>query len=143
MVSPNALVTRKGGRFGDVHRAPATQPVPALWPPTDFDALVQAFEAHGFRPPCAWYLNDGANMAYARKAPNGGHLLLPVLFINGDFDQINSIHGIHMGDPMRTACPDLTVTSLRGAHWLQLECKVELADAIRTWLRSKDLHRTH
>jgi pimeloyl-ACP methyl ester carboxylesterase len=50
-VSPNALVTRNGGRFGATHRAPPTQADPALWPPADFDVLVRAFTAHGFRPP--------------------------------------------------------------------------------------------
>ncbi len=135
--SPNALVTRKGGRFGAAHCAPPTQPDPALWPPADFDVLVQTFKAHGFRAPCAWYLNDDANIAYARKAPNGGRLSQPVLFVNGDFDQINSINGNRLGDPMRAACSDLTVTSLPGAHWLPLECKAELIQVIRTWLQSQ------
>jgi pimeloyl-ACP methyl ester carboxylesterase len=135
--SPNATVTRHGGRFGATHRAPPTPPDPALWPSADFDALVQAFNAHGFRPPCAWYLNDDANVAYARKAPNGGRISQPVLFVNGDLDAINTIEGNHYGDPMRAACPDLTVTSLHGAHWLPLECKAELIQAIRTWLRTK------
>jgi hypothetical protein len=44
-----------------------------------------------------------------------------------------------MGDPMRAACPDLTVTSLPGAHWLPLECKQELVDAIRAWLQDRRL----
>ncbi|MEH2178132.1 alpha/beta fold hydrolase [Nostoc sp.] len=138
-VSPNAVVTRNGGRFGAAHRAPPTRPDPALWPPTDFDVLVQAFKAHGFRPPCAWYLNDDANIAYARKAPNGGRLSQPVLFVNGDFDQICSITGNHQGDPMRAACADLTVTSLPAGHWLPLERKAEHIQAIRTWLQSKNL----
>ncbi len=135
----NALVTRKGGRFGAAHCAPPTQPDPALWPPADFDALVQAFKAHGFRAPCAWYLNDDANIAYARKAPNGGRLSLPVLFVNGDYDQMNSINGNRYSDPMRAACADLTVTHLPGAHWLPLERKAELVQAIRAWLQTKNL----
>ncbi|MBV9813343.1 MAG: alpha/beta hydrolase, partial [Acetobacteraceae bacterium] len=49
----NAKVTSKGGRFGAAHRAPPTQPDPALWPPADFDALVRTFGTHGFRTPCA------------------------------------------------------------------------------------------
>ena len=142
-VAPNALVTRNGGRFGAAHRAPSTQPDPDLWPPADFDMLVQAFEAQGFRPACAWYLNDDANIAYARKAPHGGRLSQPVLFVNGDFDQMNSIDGNRMGDPMRAACPDLTVTSLPGAHWLPLECKTELVRAVRTWLQSKNFDGGH
>ena len=100
---------------------------------------MQSFKAHGFRAPCAWYLNDDANTAYARRAPNGGHLSQPVLFINGDYDQMNSITGNRFGDPMRAACADLTVTNLPGAHWLPLERKAELVQAIRTWLRTKSL----
>jgi pimeloyl-ACP methyl ester carboxylesterase len=138
-VSPNALVTRNGGRFGAAHRAPATPPDPALWPPADFDALVQAFDAHGFRPPCAWYLNDDANIAYARAAPNGGRLAQPVLFVNGDWDGICSIIGNRQGDPMRAACSDLTVTSLPAGHWLPLERKAELTRAIGDWLRDNEL----
>jgi hypothetical protein len=88
------VVTRNGGRFGAAHRAPPTQPDPALWPPADFDVLVQEFKAHGFRPSCAWYLNDYDAIAYAREAHDGGRLSQPVLFVNGDFDQICSIPGI-------------------------------------------------
>ncbi|OPY96163.1 alpha/beta hydrolase [Bradyrhizobium sacchari] len=138
-VSPNAMVTRNGGRFGAAHRAPPTQPDPALWPPEDFGVLVQSFNAHGFRPSCAWYMNDDANVAYARKARGGGRLAQPVLFINGDFDQICSINGNRQGDPMRAACPDLTITSFPAGHWLPLERKAELILAIRSWLRSRKL----
>ena len=136
-VSPLALVTRNGGRFGAAHRAPPTQPDPALWASTDFEALVRAFEIHGFRHPCAWYLNDDAAIAYARKAPHAGRLSSPVLFINGDFDQVCTIFGNRQGDPMRAACPDLTVTSMPAGHWLPLECKAEHIRAVRDWLRSK------
>ena len=138
-VSPNAVVTRNGGRFGAAHRAPPSQPDPALWPPADFGALVQAFKAHGFRPSCAWYLNDDANIAYAATAPDGGRLSQPVLFVNGDFDQICTITGNRQGDPMRAACPDLVVTRLPCGHRLPLERKAELTQAIRSWLRSKNL----
>ena len=138
-VAANALVTRKGGRFGTDHRAPPTQPDPALWPAADFHALVQAFEARGFRAPCAWYLNDDANIAFMQRAANGGRITQPVLFINGDYDQMNSIAGNRLGDPMRAACADLTVTSLAGAHWLPVERKTELVQAIREWLQNKNL----
>jgi len=138
-VSPTAMVTRNGGRFGAAHRAPPTQADPALWPPEDFDVLVQAFKAHGFRPPSAWYVNDDVNIAYARKAPNGGRLSQPVLFVNGDWDGICSITGNRQGDPMRAACADLTVTSVPAGHWLPVERKAEHIQAIRTWLQSKKL----
>ena len=138
-VSPNAEVTRKGGRFGAAHRAPPTKPNPALWPSEDFDVLVHGFKSHGFRASCAWYMNDDANIAYAREAPNGGRLSQPVLFVNGDYDQICTITGNRQGDPMRAACADLTVTSMPSGHWLPLERKAELVQAIRTWLKTKNL----
>ncbi|MBE5477818.1 hypothetical protein E3G68_005151 [Mycobacteroides abscessus] len=138
-ISPNAVVQRNGGRFGTAHHAPPTDPDPALWPPADFDTLLRAFEVHGFGPGCAWYLNDDAALAYAREAPNGGRLSQPVLFINGDFDQICSITGNRQGDPMRAACADLTVVSMPAGHWLPLELKADHIQAIRTWLRDKNL----
>ncbi len=134
--APTASVTRDGGRFGAAHRAPPTPPEPALWPAADFDTLVTAFTAQGFRGPCAWYLNDDANIAYAREAPDSGRLSQPVLFVNGEWDAICTITGNRQGDPMRAACADLRVASVPAGHWLPLERKAELTDAIRTWLRS-------
>lgn len=138
-VSPSALITRNGGRFGAAHRAPPTQADPNLWPPADFDVLVKAFSIHGFRTSNAWYLNDDANIAYARQAPDGGRLSQPVLYVNGDWDVICSIEGNRQGDPMRAACADLTVTSLPAGHWLPLERKAEHIQAIRAWIEAKKL----
>ena len=141
-ISPTAVVTRNGGRYGAAHRAPQIQADAALWPPEDFDTLVQAFKAHGFRASCAWYLNSDANIAFARTAPNGGRLSQPALFVNGDWDGICSISGNRQGDPMRAACADLTVTSIPAGHWLPLERKAEHIEAIRSWIQSKGLDGT-
>ena len=138
-VSPTASVTVRGGRYGAAHRAPATPPDPALWPPADFDALVDAFAGRGFRPACAWYLNDGANTAYGQAAPDGGVLRQPVLFLNGDWDPICDITRNRLGDPMRRACPDLSMTNLQAGHWLPLERKTETIQAMRSWLATKGL----
>jgi pimeloyl-ACP methyl ester carboxylesterase len=138
-VSPSAEVTRNGGRYGPAHRAPPTAPNPALWPPADFAALAEAFHAYGFRPANAWYLNGAANAAYANAAPDGGRLPQPVLFLNGEWDVICDIGRSRLGEPMRSACPDLAVTNLPSGHWLPLERKAETVDAIRTWLAAKRL----
>jgi pimeloyl-ACP methyl ester carboxylesterase len=137
--SPNASVTRNGGRYGAAHRAPPTQPDPALWPAADFDALVDAFRPRGFRSANAWYLNDPANIAYAAAAPDGGRLRQPVLYIDGDWDPICDIARSRLADPMRDACQDLSVTSIAGGHWLPLERKAETIDAIRAWIKTKGL----
>jgi pimeloyl-ACP methyl ester carboxylesterase len=138
-VSPSALMTLNGGRYGAAHRAPPTPPDPALWPQADFGALVEAFRAHGFRPANAWYLNDSANMAYANAAPDGGRLRQPVLFVNGEWDPICDINRSRLGEPMARACHDLSVTSLPAGHWLPLERKTELVQAVRSWLETKGL----
>lgn len=132
--SPSAAVTLNGGWFGPTHRAPAVPADPTLWPDPDFDALVKAFRTNGFRPANAWYLNDTANIAYARIAADDGQLHMPVLFINSDRDPICDITGNQLGEPMRQACHDLTVTSLPAGHWVPLECKTDVIDAIRSWL---------
>ncbi len=137
--SRSASVTLNGGWFGSAHRAPAIPPDVTLWPPGDFGALVEAFGVTGFRPANAWYLNDDANMAYARRAPDGGRLRQPVLFINGDWDAICDITRGRLGEPMRRACPELSETNLPSGHWLPLERKAESAQAIRSWLKTKDL----
>jgi pimeloyl-ACP methyl ester carboxylesterase len=100
---------------------------------------VEAFRVKGFRPANAWYLNDDANIAYAHSAPDGGRLRQPVLFVNGDFDGICDITRTQLGDPMRSTCQDLTVTSLPAGHWLPLEKKTELTLVMRSWLKTKKL----
>lgn len=135
----NASVTAKGGRFGAAHRAPPALPDPALWPRGDFEALVESFENHGFRPPCCWYMNDDDNIAFAKEAPKGGKLSQPVLFVNGIYDQMNTIDNNDLGNPMRATCDDLNVANLPGAHWLPLELKQELTTAIDNWLHDRSL----
>ena len=135
----SALVASHGGWFGSAHRAPATPPDPALWPPGDFDVLTEAFRSTGFRPCNSWYLNDAANIAYAQAAPDGGRLRQPVLFVNGEFDGICDITRSRLGDPMRRTCKDLSVTNLPAGHWLPLERKTELVQAILSWLKTRGL----
>ena len=135
----SAIITRNGGWFGSAHHAPAVEPDPALWPHADFDALVEAFRGNGFRPGNSWYLNDSANIAYAHRALDGGQLRQPVLFINGDFDGLCDITNNRFGEPMRSACHDLTVTNLPSGHWLPLERKAEVIQAVRSWLKTKAL----
>jgi pimeloyl-ACP methyl ester carboxylesterase len=141
-VSPSAFLTQNGGRYGSAHRAPATTPDPALWPPEDFVALVEAFCITGFRSANAWYLNGSANIAYAHAAPDGGQLNQPVLFLNSDWDAICDINRSRLGEPMRRGCKDLSVVDMPAGHWLPLESKSELVEAIRSWLEIKNLWGT-
>ncbi|MGV1760873.1 alpha/beta hydrolase [Rhizobium sp. A22-96] len=135
----SAMVTRNGGWFGSAHHAPAVTPDLALWPPADFDALVAAFQAHGFRAGNAWYLNDDANIAYAKTAPDGGRLRSPVLFVNGDLDGLCDVNLSRIGDPMRQACSNLAVTHQVAGHWLPLERKSGVSEDILSWTRTQQL----
>ncbi|MHA3701042.1 alpha/beta fold hydrolase [Jatrophihabitans sp. YIM 134969] len=139
-VSPSATVTRNGGRFGAAHRAPRTEPDPALWPAADFEEVVAAYRDRGFGPPSRLYVNDEANVAYARRSPDGGRLAQPVLFVNGEWDALCTITGNRQGDPMRAACADLTIVSVDAGHWLPLERATELTEALRAWVTSRGLH---
>jgi pimeloyl-ACP methyl ester carboxylesterase len=148
-LSPSAMLTLNGGRYGSAHRAPPTAPDPALWPPDDFDALVDSFRPGGFRTSNAWYLNDDVNITYARTATDEGRLRQPVLFINGDWDAICDINRCRLGEPMQRACQDLSVTNLKGGHWLPLERRAEIVAAMRSWLdvathndKGPDAHQT-
>ncbi|CAM4093338.1 Pimeloyl-ACP methyl ester carboxylesterase [Pedobacter westerhofensis] len=138
-LSPSAMVTAKGGRYGAAHRAPAAKPDPALWPGADFDVLVAAFRKTGFRPCDSYYLNDAANISFAKTAINGGKLSLPVLYINDVYEPFSNINVSKIGDPMRKACPDLTVTDQPSGHWVTLERKAELTRSIRSWIKLKHL----
>ena len=138
-ISPSALLTLNGGRYGSAHRAPAMQPDPSLWASSDFDELVEAFHPRGFRSANAWYLNDAVNIAYANAAPDDGRLLQPVLYINGDWDPICDINRSRLGEPMHRACQNLSVTNLQAGHWLPLERKTESVEAIRSWIKTKGL----
>ena len=135
---------RRRSRAAAAASAPPTAPRRRTPDPTcgrrrTSTSSCDAFRPTGFRPSCAWYTNDAANIAYARTAPDRGRLAQPVLFVNGDLDQICTIDGNRQGDPMRAACTDLTVTTLPAGHWLPLERKAELVEAIRAWLEHAGL----
>ena len=137
-VYSSATVTARGGWFGPSHRAPTVTPDTELWSSADFDALIAAFRLTGFRPGHSWYLNDAANIAYARGARRR-KLHQPVLFVNGEWDAICDVTRSRLGEPMRRACRNLTVTSLPAGHWLPLERKNELVHTIRSWVQLKGL----
>ena len=100
---------------------------------------MAAFKTTGFRPGNAWYLNDTANITYARAAPDGGRLQHPVLFLNGDLDLLCDVTRSRSGRPDAQRLPDLTVVNLPSGHWLPLERKAESIAAIRAWLKSSAL----
>ena len=62
---------------------------------------------NGFSGPDAWYVTADANIAYARRAPNGGALVMPVLFFHALHDYVCETVDSRLAEPMRESCADL------------------------------------
>jgi pimeloyl-ACP methyl ester carboxylesterase len=137
-VARTALISANGGWFGAAHRAPDVPRDEAVLSAEDFAALVQAFTATGFRGANSWYLNDEANLAYAVAAPEGGRLLMPVLFVHARWDPTCSTVGTALAEPMRAACADLTEAVVDSGHYVSLENPEGFEAALEGWLAALD-----
>ena len=137
-VARTALISANGGWFGAAHRAPDVARDEAVLSAEDFGALVRAFTATGFRGANSWYLNDEANLAYAAAAPEGGRLLMPVLFVHARWDPTCSTVGTALAEPMRAACADLTEAVVDSGHYVSLENPEGFEAALEGWLAALD-----
>ena len=128
----------KGGWFGGDPLPPA-DPSATILSEVEFAALVAAFTATGFSGADAWYLNDPANIAFAKAAPDFGRLSLPALFLHGAWDTVCETARGRLADPMREDCADLTEVTIEAGHMLMVEQPDAVNAAIETWLRDKQL----
>ncbi len=135
--SRTATIRRDGGWFGGAGRAPAVPLDQAVLTPADHAQYVAALTRNGFFGPDAWYRNHGANMDYARRAPGGGRLALPVLFLHGAYDQTCMTLGTPLAGPMRRDCAALTEAVVPSGHWMAQEKPVEVNAALAHWLATK------
>ena len=129
-----ARVSRDGGWFGGAGRAPDLPRDPAVLSEDDLARYVAAFERTGFSGPDAWYLNPGASRAYAARAPGGGTLSLPVLFLHAAYDAICETVDSRLAEPMRHDCTNLTERVLETGHWIVQEQPAQVSAAIEAWL---------
>ena len=74
----------------------------------DLEAYTAALTRNGFFGPDSWYMNHKANAAYAERAPNGGKLAMPVLFLHGAYDVTCETMTSRLAEPMRRDCAQLT-----------------------------------
>jgi pimeloyl-ACP methyl ester carboxylesterase len=131
----SASVVANSGWFGAAHRAPIVPHDTLLLPATDFDAVVAALSANGFRGPDSWYVNDAANVAYAAELPD--RLSMPVLFVHAAWDTIcDTVHS-RLADPMRADCAELTEVTIDAGHEVMLERPADVNAALETWLAAK------
>jgi len=131
-----ASIRRQGGWFGG-----------GPWPdlPRDGDVLTEqdleaytaALTKNGFFGPDAWYMNNEANGAYAKRAANGGRLAMPVLFLHGAYDTTCETMTSRLAEPMRRDCADLTEVVVKSGHWMAQEKPVDVNVALSRWLAAK------
>ncbi len=135
--SRTATIRRDGGWFGGAGRAPDVPRDPAVLSEADLAAYVAALTRNGFRGPDAWYRNHAANMAYAARAPDGGRLTMPVLFLHGAHDQTCMTVDSPLSAPMQRDCADLTEAVIASGHWMAQERPVEVNAALARWLATR------
>ncbi|HVE54025.1 MAG TPA: alpha/beta fold hydrolase, partial [Ramlibacter sp.] len=132
-----ATVRRQGGWFGGAGRAPDLPRDPDVLDEEALDAYAAALARNGFFGPDSWYMNAAANTAYAKRAPNGPALAMPVLFFHALHDYVCETVDSRLAEPMRQNCSDLTEIVLPTGHWMAQE-RPELVNAgLARWLGRK------
>lgn len=136
--TPLASIRAQGGWFP---AGASSAPVKGrtLLPPMDRQAMLAAFVRNGFSGPCAWYLIDTANIAFAAEAPNFGRISLPTLFLGGEWDTVCDTAYGHFAELMREDCSNLTEASVAAGHMLMLERPEEVNRRITAWIAANHL----
>jgi soluble epoxide hydrolase/lipid-phosphate phosphatase len=98
---------------------------------------VAALRRNGFRGPDSWYVNDAANVAYAARAPEGGRLRMPVLFVHARWDTVCDTAHTRLAEPMRAACTDLHEVTIDAGHDVMLERPDEVNAALESWTAAR------
>jgi pimeloyl-ACP methyl ester carboxylesterase len=129
-----ANVRRDGGWFGGAARAPDLPRDHTLLTEEDLTRYASALQANGFFGPDAWYMNGAANIAHARRAPDGGRLSMPVLFLHGLHDATCLTVGTRLADPMRAHCADLHEITLPTGHWMAQELPEQVNAGLAGWI---------
>ncbi len=132
--SRTAQVRRDGGWFGGTGRAPDVPLDSDVLTEEDFHKYAAALESNGFFGPDSWYMNHERNLQYATKAANGGKLLLPVLFLHGEYDYTCETVTSRLADPMRGDCRNLTEVIVPSGHWMAQEKPRAVNAALAKWL---------
>jgi pimeloyl-ACP methyl ester carboxylesterase len=135
--SRTAQVRRDGGWFGGAGRAPDLPMDGDVLTAEDFHRYTAALEANGFFGPDSWYMNARRNVDYAAKSVNGGALLLPVLFLHGEYDYTCETVASRLAEPMRRDCRDLTEVIVQSGHWMAQEKPRAVNAALAKWLATK------
>ncbi|KAF9877518.1 hypothetical protein CkaCkLH20_05218 [Colletotrichum karsti] len=134
-----ASLRKLGGWWGGLPEAPDTPFEGTLFKNDKpaYDRMVAEFEKNGFEGPNDYYRNHEENSKFALKAPNGGRLSYPVLFIGAQWDSVCDTSISRLAEPMRELCDDLTEVTIEAGHWVAMERPQETNAAIVRWLATK------
>ncbi len=135
--SRTSTTRRDGGWFGGLPKAPDFPRDADVLTEADLAAYVAALTRTGFAGPDSWYMNHDANMAYALRAPTGGKLAMPVLFLHGAFDYTCETLDSRLAEPMRQDCVDLAEVVVQSGHWMAQEQPMAVNAALAKWLATR------
>lgn len=137
--APFARIIKDGGFFGGHPEMLPDIPLEATCLDEELYALsVKSHLTHGFFPATAWYLNHDVNVEYAKSEKNGGVLEFPVLYVDAKYDSVcSSTSTPKLGENQRKFVKDLTEVFIESGHWVQVEKKEELNEAMEKWLATK------
>jgi pimeloyl-ACP methyl ester carboxylesterase len=137
--SATASVRAAGGWFGGGACPDVPRDADVLTE-QDLAAYTAALQHNGFFGPNSWYMNRKSNAAYAKRAPNGGKLAMPVLFLHGAYDTTCETMTSRFPEPMRRDCADLVEVVVKSGHWMAQEQPVAVNAALARWLAAKLPH---
>ena len=103
---------------------------PPSLPAEEFDSFVKDMQKTGFWLGSAYYMNHKRNAEYNGKAPSGGRLKQPVLFIHALWDLTCDTKTSRLVEPMREVCSNLTEVTIEAGHWVQIEKPGEVNAAL-------------
>ncbi len=130
-----AAVRANGGWFGPgVKAAPDFARDSTVLSEEDEHRYVAALERSGFFGPNSWYMNGPANVAYAERARANWRLMMPVLFLHGEYDYVCETVESRLAEPMRAHCANLSETIVKSGHWMAQEKPLDVNAALAKWL---------
>jgi pimeloyl-ACP methyl ester carboxylesterase len=130
-------IRKTGGWFGPARQAPDVPMDADVISLEELHKYVAALERTGFFGPDSWYMNHARNLAFAARAPNGGKIGLPVLFLHAEYDYVCETAHSRLADPMRQDCGDLTEAIVESGHWMAQEQPVAVNAALVRWLAAR------
>ncbi|KAI1756145.1 putative epoxide hydrolase [Xylaria castorea] len=128
--SGTSKVRKDGGWFGLPKPPPVEATGPPTLPPDVYNSFITDMQKTGFWPGSAYYMHHERNAEYNGKAPGGGRLTLPVLFIHAAWDLVCDTKTSRLAEPMRQVCSNLTEVTVEAGHFAQYEKPGEINAAL-------------